>query len=50
MDPTSPEKEIKRIERELDATNPRGGHPLRNRAKEMVVRLGSEATNHWMQF
>ncbi len=24
--------------------------PLRNRAKEMVVRLGSEATNHWMQF
>ena len=27
MDPTSPEKEINRIERELDATNPPGGHP-----------------------
>ena len=27
MDPTSPEKEIKRIERELDETNPPGGHP-----------------------
>ena len=27
MDPTSPEKEIKRIERELDATNPPRGHP-----------------------
>ena len=27
MDPTSPEKEINHIERELDATNPPGGHP-----------------------
>ena len=27
MDPTSAEKEINRIERELDATNPPGGKP-----------------------
>ena len=32
MDPTEPEKEINRIERELDAINPPGGKPPIRRA------------------
>jgi hypothetical protein len=35
MDPTEPEKEISRIERELDAINP----PAENRLSDEVVRL-----------
>ena len=35
MDPTEPEKEINRIERELDAINP----PAGNRLSDEVVRL-----------